>query len=181
MTKDVGVSIDKSIPKVDSGNNKVNDTFVKLADPGDNVSMTAPPRIKKDDKLKDTSIPTINGTNECLQNGTSKDKLIVTLDEAKRKIEEVGDFSIVLQDVLLFLLNKSQNLEDNLGKETETRKTEAEKNNKEIRQVLQDENTKLKQIIKKENEERQRDMKEIEGFVKKENHWKIKQQEKREN
>merc|ERR1712168_943986 len=113
MTKDVGagVSIDKSIPKVDSGNNKVNDTsnIVKLADPGDNVSMTAPPRIKKDDKLKDTSIPTINGTNECLQNGTSKDKLIVTLEEAKRKIEEVGDFSIVLQDVLLFLLNKSQN------------------------------------------------------------------------
>merc|ERR1719431_2290209 len=169
MTKDVGVSIDKSIPKVDSGNNKVNDTFVKLADPGDNVSMTAPPRIKKDDKLKDTSIPTINGTNECLQNGKSKDKLIVTLEEAKRKIEEVGDFSIVLQDVLLFLLNKSQNLEDNLGKETETRKTEDEKNNKEIRQALQDENTKLKQIIKKENEERQRDMKEIEGFVKKEN------------
>jgi len=171
MIKDVGagVIIDKS--KVDSGNNKVNDTsnMVKLAEPGDNVNMTAPPRIKKDEKLKDPSIPSINGTNKPLQNGTLKDKPIVTLDEAKKKIEEVGDFSIVLQDVLLFLLNKSQNIEDDLGKETETRRTEAEKNNKEIRQVLQDENTKLKQIIKKENEERQRDMKEIEGFVKKEN------------
>jgi len=172
MMKDggTGAIIDKSIPKIDIGNNKVNDTsnMVNLADPSDNVNLAAPPRTKKEDKLKDTGIPTLNGT-KCLENGITKDKLIVTLEEAKRKIEEVGDFSMVLQDVLLFLLNKSQNLEENLGKETETRKTEAEKNNKEIRQVLQDENTKLKQIIKKENEERQRDMKEIEGFVKKEN------------
>jgi len=119
-------------------------------------------------KKVDASVPKINGT-KCVENGISKDKIMLTLDEAKKKIEEVGDFSLVLQEVLIFLLNKSQSLEENLGKETETRKTEAEKNNKELKQVLQDENTKLKQILKKENEERQRDMKEIEGFVKKEN------------
>eukprot|EP00091_Calanus_sinicus_P022746 TRINITY_DN7360_c0_g1_i1.p1 TRINITY_DN7360_c0_g1~~TRINITY_DN7360_c0_g1_i1.p1 ORF type:complete len:117 (+),score=44.90 TRINITY_DN7360_c0_g1_i1:525-875(+) len=108
-------------------------------------------------------------SNKTLQNGTSQDKIMYSLEEAKKKIEEVGDFSLVLQDVLLFLLQKSQKIEENLVKETETRKTEAEKNNKELQQAFQEENTKLKLIIKKENEERQRDMKDIEGFVKKEN------------
>ena len=109
--------------------------------------------VQLGDKQIDAGLPMKNGTDsaKCLTNGISKDKISLSLEEANKKIAEVGDFSLVLQDVLLFLLKKSQNLEDNLGKESETRKTKAEKNDKEIRQMLQEENTKLKQIIKKEN------------------------------
>jgi len=126
---------------------------------------------KPGDKSTITCNPTKPNTmsNKTLENGASPDTIMLSLEEAMKKIVEVGDFSLVLQDVLLFLLQKSQNMEKNLVKETETRKIEAEKNNKELQQTLQEENTKLKQIIKKENEERQRDMKDIEGFVKKEN------------
>jgi len=101
-------------------------------------------------------------------NGTTKD-IIASLEDAQKKIEEVGDFSVVLKSVLSFLLKKSQSIEESLFKENEARKVEIETKSKKLEQTLQEENTKLKQIIKKENEERQRDMKDIEGFVKKEN------------
>merc|ERR1711892_288008 len=177
----------KLSPKVDNGISKPGDkptedkpksNIVNPADPIGVTKINPPPRknrenenSKPSDKSKDTSTPSKSGivNNKGLENGILVDKLMLSLEDANKKIVEVGDFSLVLQDVLLFLLQKSLKLEDNLLKESETRKTETEKNNKELQQMLQDENTKLKQIIKKENEERQRDMKEIEGFVKKEN------------
>merc|ERR1712128_313717 len=189
VIKEFGADI-KSIklsPKVENGitkpvekptDDKPKSNIVNPADPIGVTKINPPPRknrenenSKPSDKSKDTSTPSKSEivNNKGLENGTLVDKLMLSLGDANKKIVEVGDFSLVLQDVLLFLLQKSLKLEDNLLKESETRKTETEKNNKELQQMLQDENTKLKQIIKKENEERQRDMKEIEGFVKKEN------------
>merc|ERR1711892_166936 len=177
----------KLSPKVDNGISKPGDkptedkakaNIINPADPIGVTKINPPPRKNKEnenskpsEKPKDTSTPSKSGivNNKGLENGTLVDKIMLSLEDANKKIVEVGDFSLVLQDVLLFLLQKSLKLEDNLLKESETRKTETEKNNKELQQMLQDENSKLKQIIKKENEERQRDMKEIEGFVKKEN------------
>ena len=57
-------------------------------------------------------------------NGVKKLPLEITLDECKKKIVEVGDFSGVLEDVLNFLVRKVIALESNLGKETENRKNE---------------------------------------------------------
>merc|ERR1711892_1541407 len=177
----------KLSPKVDNGISKPGDkptedkakaNIINPADPIGVTKINPPPRKNKEnenskpsEKPKDTSTPSKSGivNNKGLENGTLVDKIMLSLEDANKKIVEVGDFSLVLQDVLLFLLQKSLKLEDNLLKESKTRKTETEKNNKELQQMLQDENSKLKQIIKKENEERQRDMKEIEGFVKKEN------------
>merc|ERR1712142_707246 len=87
----------------------------------------------------------------------------------KKKISEVGEFSIVLQDILLFFLQKTESIEDNISKECSKRKEEDDMNKAELQRSIQEEASRLKQIIKKENEERQRDMKDIEGFVKKEN------------
>merc|ERR1711892_1038274 len=189
VIKEFGADI-KSIklsPKVENGITKPGEkptedkpkaNIINPADPIGVTKINPPPRKNKEnenskpsEKPKDTSTPSKSGivNNKGLENGTLVDKIMLSLEDANKKIVEVGDFSLVLQDVLLFLLQKSLKLEDNLLKESETRKTETEKNNKELQQMLQDENTKLKQIIKKENEERQRDMKEIEGFVKKEN------------
>ena len=102
-------------------------------------------------------------------NGVKKSPLEITLEECRKKIVEVGDFSGVLEEVLNFLVKKVIALESNLGKETENRKNELNARSAAIEKSFVDENTKLKQIIKKENEERQKDMKDIEGFVKKEN------------
>ena len=157
LKKDNPVNPDKSL----NGVVNVSETHIK----NNNNEIT-----KEGDKSKTVNNPTKTTTTSkiILENGTLEDKIMLSLVEAKKKIEEVGDFSLVLQDVLLFLLQKSLKNEENLVKETETIKTETEKNNKELQQTLQEENTKLKQIIKKENEERQRDLKDIEGFVKKE-------------
>merc|ERR1712106_1156144 len=137
------------------------------ADPIGVTKINPPPRknrenenSKPSDKSKDTSTPSKSGivNNKGLENGTLVDKLMLSLEDANKKIVEVGDFSLVLQDVLLFLLQKSLKLEDNLLKESETRKTETEKKKKKKGKGKKKKKKKKKKIIKKENEERQRDM-----------------------
>ena len=100
---------------------------------------------------------------------SKRDYKDITLEECNKKIVEVGDFSVVLEDVLHFLVQKIVILEANLDKETENRKNEINSKSSALEKSFLSENNKLKAIIKKENEERQRDMKDIEGFVKKEN------------
>merc|ERR1711935_681247 len=53
------------------------------------------------------------------------------------------------------------------------RKADMEKKCKDLQQSFQEENNRLKEIIKKENEERQRDMKDVEAYVKNENAQRI--------
>merc|ERR1712215_283835 len=162
--KEIGVAIEKNLNNIIKqpvkNDNNVGEMEVKK------MSLNIPSvssGLTKDCHKNGKDIPKNN-----IVNGTTKD-IIASLEDAQKKIEEVGDFSVVLQSVLSFLLKKSQSIEESLVKENEARKVEIETKSKKLEQTLQEENTKLKQIIKKENEERQRDMKDIEGFVKKEN------------
>ena len=102
-------------------------------------------------------------------NGVSRSNKELTSEEVQKKVSEVGDFSTVLEDILLFMLQKIETIEQNLTKETDSRKMELESKSKYLENSFGEQNNKLKQIIKKENEERQRDMKDVEAFVKKEN------------
>ena len=102
-------------------------------------------------------------------NGVSRSNHELTTEEVQKKVSEVGDFSTVLEDILLFMLQKIEKIEKDLTKEAESRKLELESKSKYLENSFGEENNKLKQIIKKENEERQRDMKDVEIFVKREN------------
>ena len=102
-------------------------------------------------------------------NGVSASNHDLGSVEIQKKVSEVGDFSTVLEDVLLFMLQKIGQIEANLTKETESRKLDLNSKSEFLKNSFDDENNKLKQIIKKENEDRQRDMKDVEIFVKKEN------------
>ena len=110
------------------------------------------------------------GLNKKDKNDTTEQKRDnFTTEEIEKKIVEVGDFSALLQPILLHLLRKSDKNEQNLAKEITDRKHDLQVSRDEILLNLKNETTNVKQIIKKETEERQRDMKDIEEFVKKEN------------
>jgi len=94
---------------------------------------------------------------------------MIVFEEAQRRIEEVGCFSSKLEEVLLYLLKETQDIRDTVSKENNARKAEIEKKCGDLQKQFQDDSNRLKDIIKKENEERQRDMKDIEAYVKKEN------------
>ena len=81
----------------------------------------------------------------------------------------MGCFSNKLEEVLLYLLKETQDIRDTVSKENNARKADIEKKCSDLQKLFQEDSNKLKDIIKKENEERQRDMKDIEAYVKKEN------------
>ena len=110
-----------------------------------------------------------NSIKKVQLNGVSSSNHQLGSEEIQRKVSEVGDFSTVLEDVLLFMLQKIEQIETNLTQETQSRKLELDSKSKLLENSFDNENNKLKQIIKKENEDRLRDMKDVEIFVKKEN------------
>lgn len=93
----------------------------------------------------------------------------ITLEECNKSILEVGEFSILLEEVLTFMVKKIVKLENGLENEAKTRNHELMAKSAALEKSFTAENTNIKSIIKKENEERQKDMKDIEGFVKREN------------
>merc|ERR1711953_188916 len=121
------------------------------------------------DKVMEELKDKYNSIKKIDLNGASKSNKELTCEEVKKKVSEVGDFSTVLEDILFFMLQKIERIEQNLTKETESRKSDLESTSKYLQNTFCEQNNKLKQIIKKENEERQRDMKDVEAFVKKEN------------
>merc|ERR1739844_527219 len=100
---------------------------------------------------------------------TKKAGNMLVFEEAQKRIEEVGCFSNKLEEVLLYLLKETQDIRQTITKENEARKAEIEKRCKDLERLFQEDSNRLKEIIKKENEERLRDMKDIEAYVKKEN------------
>merc|ERR1719270_1697336 len=97
-----------------------------------------------------------------------------------KRLEEVGCFSSKLEEVLLYLLKETQDIRETNAKENNARKADLEKRSSDLQKLFQEDSNKLKEIIKKENEERQRDMKDIEAYVKKENAERKKENEERQ-
>ena len=62
---------------------------------------------------------------------------MLVLEEAEKRIQEVGGFSTKLEEVLLYLLKESQDIRDTVVKENEARKAETEKRCKEMEKQFQ--------------------------------------------
>ena len=62
---------------------------------------------------------------------------MLVLEEAEKRIQEVGGFSTKLEEVLLYLLKESQDIRDTMVKENEARKAETEKRCKEMEKQFQ--------------------------------------------
>ena len=92
-----------------------------------------------------------------------------SVDEAQKKITEIGDFSAKLADVLNFMLKDQQNFKDQTKKDNEVRKAEFDQMAKNLDDKLESDTNRLKEILRRENEERQREMRDLEAFTKKEN------------
>ena len=76
-------------------------------------------------------------------NGVSRSNKELTSEEVQKKVSEVGDFSTVLEDILLFMLQKIETIEQNLTKETDSRKMELESKSKYLENSFGEQNNKL--------------------------------------
>merc|ERR1712241_1206384 len=92
-----------------------------------------------------------------------------TVEEAQKRITDIGGFSAKLEEVFSFLLKEHLAFKDASKKENDLRKAELEKAAKGLDERLEAETNRLKEILKRENEERQREMRDLEAFSKKEN------------
>merc|ERR1712113_216918 len=116
---------------------------------------------KSADKVMEELKDKYNSIKKIDLNGASKSNKELTCEEVKKKVSEVGDFSTVLEDILLFMLQKIERIEQNLTKETESRKSDLESTNKYLQNTFGEQNNKLKQIVKKENEDRKKEVTDV--------------------
>ena len=95
--------------------------------------------------------------------------VVNTVDEAQKRIGEIGGFSSKLEEVLQFLLKEHLSWKEASKKENEARKAELEKAAKSLDERLDSETDRLKEVLKRANEEHQREIRDLEAFAKKEN------------
>jgi len=94
--------------------------------------------------------------------------VVTTLEEAEKRITEIGAFSPPLQQLLQYLLKDAQAIRAEVKSEMEGQKNNLVQATKNLEAAMNTGQDKLKEIIQKENEQRQQDMMDIEAFVKKE-------------
>ena len=92
-----------------------------------------------------------------------------TVEEAQKRISEIGGFSQKLEEVLSFVLKEHLTWKEASKKENEARKAELEKTAKNLDERLEAETDRLKEVLKRTNEEHQREIRDLEAFTKKEN------------
>ena len=95
--------------------------------------------------------------------------VIQSIDEAHKRIVEIGDFSTKLCDVLQFLVKDHMDLKNTVKKDNEALKADFETKTKAAQDQLEADTNRLKEILKRENEERQRELHDLEAYIKKEN------------
>ena len=91
------------------------------------------------------------------------------LEEAQKRISEIGAFSGKLEEVLAFILKEHFLFKESTKKDNEARKAELAQAAQNLDDRLEAETNRLKEVLRRENEERQREMRDLEAFVKKEN------------
>jgi len=115
----------KTADKKENGFDRINnnkDHVLEQTDKKSNHGITKP-----SDKLVEGILSNASEiVKKNLENEIANYKEMLTSEEAQKKIDEVGDFSVVLQDVLMFFLKKTHNIEETLVKEIEARKIEIE-------------------------------------------------------
>ena len=92
-----------------------------------------------------------------------------SVEEAQKRIAEIGGFSAKLEEVLSYLFKEHLAFKEISKKDNEQRKAELENAAKSLDERLEAETNRLKEILRRENEERQREMRDLEAFTKKEN------------
>lgn len=90
-------------------------------------------------------------------------------EEVQKRIAEIGSFSAKLEEVLSFMLKDQLEFKTAVKKDNEVRKAEMQQNSKGFEDRLEAETNRLKEILRRENEERQRELRDLEAYTKKEN------------
>lgn len=107
--------------------------------------------------------------SKAVSNGPSTSSATMSPDEVTKAVAEIGSFSPKLQKVLDFILGQIHGVRSDLRKEGETRKCELEDKCKSIGDAVGRDSDRFKEILKRENEERQRELRDLEAFARKEN------------